>query len=102
MNIIALFFAGVFLCNAVPHLSSGLQGVPFPTPFAKPRGVGNSPPVINVLWAFLNMLAGAFLLCRCPVAIGANSGFAAFVGGALAIGIYLSLHFGKVRQSKQN
>ena len=102
MNFIALFFAGAFLCNAVPHLSSGLQGIPFPTPFAKPRGVGNSPPVVNVLWAFLNMLAGAFLLCRYPAAIGANWGFAAFLAGALAIGIYLSMHFGKVRRDRLN
>lgn len=39
MIYVTLFFAGVFLCNAVPHLAAGLQGQPFPTPFARPRGM---------------------------------------------------------------
>ena len=40
LNYIALFFAGAFLCNAIPHLVAGLQGQPFPSPFAKPPGRG--------------------------------------------------------------
>jgi hypothetical protein len=101
MNFVALFFAGALLCNAIPHLSSGLQGTPFPTPFAKPRGIGNLPPIVNILWAFLNILVAAFLLGAYPATIGVNWGFAALVAGALSIGIYLSLHFGKVRQDRQ-
>jgi hypothetical protein len=101
MNFVALFFAGAFLCNAIPHLSSGLQGIPFPTPFAKPRGIGNSPPVVNVLWAFVNLLVGALLLRAYPVTIGVHWEFAALIAGALAIGIYLSLHFAKIGQDKQ-
>ncbi|HEY4169248.1 MAG TPA: hypothetical protein VGM96_20835 [Reyranella sp.] len=27
---IALFFAGAFLCNSLPHLAAGLQRRPFP------------------------------------------------------------------------
>lgn len=42
---LAPFFAGAFLCNALPHLAAGLQGRPFPTPFATPHGVGDSPPL---------------------------------------------------------
>ena len=34
----AIFFTGAFLCNCIPHLCAGLQGMPFPTPFATPRG----------------------------------------------------------------
>jgi hypothetical protein len=42
MSFFTLFIAGAFLCNAMPYLTSGLQGTPFPTPFAKPPGVGDS------------------------------------------------------------
>jgi hypothetical protein len=96
---VAAFFAGVFLCNGVPHLTSGLCGLPFPTPFAKPRGVGNSSPLVNFFWGLFNVLAGAGLLARHPVSIGVDPGFIALVCGAAAIGTYLSLHFGKVRLS---
>ena len=44
------FFAGAFLCNAIPHLASGLKGETFPTPFATPRGVGNSSAMLNFFW----------------------------------------------------
>jgi hypothetical protein len=53
MNVVMLFFAGAFLCNAIPHLT-------------------------RINWAFAALLAGA-----------------------LAIGIFSSLRFGKVRQSKE-
>jgi hypothetical protein len=96
VNFVVLFFAGAFLCNSVPHVVSGLQGVPFPTPFAKPRGVGKSPPVVNFLWGFLNLLLGLFLLGEQPVSVGVNPQFATVLIGALAFGIYLSRHFGKV------
>ena len=52
MHYVAAFFAGAFLCNCIPHLDCGLRGAPFPTPFAKPRGIGDSSPLINVLWGF--------------------------------------------------
>jgi len=42
MSYAVIFFAGAFLCNCIPHLCAGLQGMPFPTPFAKPRGIGKS------------------------------------------------------------
>jgi hypothetical protein len=97
MNYAAIFFAGAFLCNCIPHLCAGLQGMPFPTPFAKPRGIGNSPPLVNFLWGALNLCAGLYLLSRQPVMIGPNSGSFALIAGGLAVGAYLSLHFGRVR-----
>ena len=42
--------------------------------------------------------SGTALLARHPVAVGFNPAFIAFVAGALAIGLYLSIHFGKVRR----
>jgi len=54
-SIVAILFAGAFFCNCIPHLASGLRGEPFPTPFARPRGVGNSSPLANVLWGTANL-----------------------------------------------
>lgn len=100
MHYLALFFTGAFLCNSLPHLASGLQGRPFPTPFAKPRGVGDSSPLMNVFWGMFNLLAGLFLLADHPVAIGINTDFAVVILGALGLGIYVALHFGKVQARK--
>jgi hypothetical protein len=97
MNYAAMFFAGAFLCNCIPHIGAGLQGMPFPTPFAKPRGIGNSSPLVNFLWGVLNLCIGLYLLSGQTVMIGPNSGCLALIAGSLAIGTYLSLHFGKVR-----
>src|ERR1035437_1880351 len=58
---IAAFFAAIFLTNVVPHFVNGISGNPFPTPFANPPGKGLSSPVVNVLWALLNLLIGYVL-----------------------------------------
>jgi hypothetical protein len=99
INPVALFFAGAFLCNGVPHLTSGLQGIPFPTPFAKPSGIGESSPVVNFLWGSFNLLAGILLLSRYPVSVGLNPGFLLLLAGALLMGLMTSLHFGRVRSA---
>jgi hypothetical protein len=100
MNYVALFFAGAFLCNAIPHLARGLQGDPFPSPFAKPRGVGDSPPWVNVLWGLFNALVGLWLLSRHPVEVGLNPDFLVLFAGVLVLGIYASVHFDRVRRGK--
>jgi hypothetical protein len=100
MNDIALFFAGAFLCNCIPHLSAGLQGVPFPTPFAKPRGVGNSSPLLNFLWGAGNVVAGLAILANHPIVVGLNQDCLAIAAGALLLGTYASRHFGKVRRQQ--
>jgi hypothetical protein len=56
------FVAGLFLANGVPHFVQGMSGQWFQTPFASPRGVGESSPVINVLWGFFNLAVGFALL----------------------------------------
>jgi hypothetical protein len=98
VSFIALFFAGAFLCNCLPHLVAGLQGTPFPTPFATPRGIGNSSPLVNFLWGAFNFGVGAYLLSLYPVTIGPNIECAIVAAGALALGLYLSVHFGRVRR----
>lgn len=93
---VAWFCAGAFLCNALPHLAAGLQGRPFPSPFASPRGVGLSSPLVNVLWGMFNVVVGLVLLSLQPVSVGLNAPFIIVIAGALAIGVYLALHFGRV------
>ena len=60
-NYLACFFAGAFLSNAVPHFIHGISGDKFPTPFAKPPGIGLSSATTNVLWSLLNLIIGFFL-----------------------------------------
>src|SRR5678815_1820092 len=55
---LALFFAGAFLVNSVPHFTNGVSGRPFPSPFASPPGQGLSSPVVNVLWGSFNFIVG--------------------------------------------
>jgi len=92
------FFAGAFLCNCLPHLICGLQGAPFPSPFSKPRGIGDSSPLVNFLWGAFNLFVGLLLLSWNPVAIGFHLDFAALIAGFLALGVQLSVHFAKVRK----
>ncbi|MCA9527066.1 MAG: hypothetical protein KC549_12310 [Myxococcales bacterium] len=58
---LALFFGGVLLANFCPHFIAGMSGLRFYTPFASPPFRGLSSPVVNVLYALLN-LAGAYAL----------------------------------------
>lgn len=100
-HLVAQFFAGAFLCNCLPHTTSGLMGRPFPTPFAKPPGVGDSSPFVNFLWGFFNAIVGLVLLKTAPVAVGLNPGFILFLLGIAVPGVYASRHFGSVRASRK-
>jgi hypothetical protein len=51
-----------FLTNAIQHIVQVMCGNRFQTPFASPRGVGESSVVVNVLWGFLNLAIGNALL----------------------------------------
>lgn len=100
MDIVALFFAGAFLCNCIPHLAAGLRGEPFPSPFATPRGVGDSSPLVNFLWGAGNLIVGLALMTRHQAGFGLNVETLAFAAGALLLGVYLSRHFGAVRAKR--
>ena len=101
MGYVAVFFAGAFLCNSLPHLARGLSGAPFPTPFARPHGVGNSSPVVNFFWGAANFFVGLYLLTAHPVTVGANPGFLVLLAGVLLLGWNTSVHFGRVRAKAQ-
>jgi hypothetical protein len=96
-DLIVLFLTGALLCNALPHLAAGTRGERFPTPFAKPRGKGLSPPLVNFFWGFANLATGLFLLKRHFGALGQAADLAALAAGFVLLGVYVSIHFGKVR-----
>jgi hypothetical protein len=98
MSFVAIFFAGAFLCNAMPHLTAGLRGEVFPSPFSTPHGKGPSSPLVNFLWGTLNALIGLALLFQHPFAPGLNVESAALLVGVLVMGVFTSVHFGRVRR----
>jgi hypothetical protein len=95
------FLGGAFLANGVPHFVQGISGNPFPTPFSHPPGRGDSSPLVNVLWGFGNLVAGAILLhFFWPQNGAAAAGWIAFGLGALVLAVQTSRHFGEVRSGK--
>ncbi len=92
------FIAGLLLANGVPHFAQGVSGHWFQSPFASPPGVGESSPVVNVLWGFANLAVGFAILGRLPPeGSDAALGWAAVGLGALAAAVMLARHFGRVR-----
>src|SRR6202046_5105418 len=64
LALLADFFGGLFLANAIPHLVSGMMGRPFQSPFAKPPGEGLSSSTVNVVWGAFNVAVGYLLVCQ--------------------------------------
>ncbi len=102
--IILSFLGGALICNSIPHLSAGTRGEAFPSPFAKPPGVGLSPPVVNFLWGFINLFIGLAILPHIvllsPVMPLFNSAWLAFAIGFLIAGLFVAWHFGRVRGNR--
>jgi len=95
LHLVAWFFGGAFLANAVPHFVMGTIGRPFPTPFASPPGKGESSPMVNVLWGFANLVAGlAFVRAGDEWRPFAVSG-AATGAGFLLMAIFVAVHFSR-------
>jgi hypothetical protein len=95
------FLAGVFLANGVPHFVQGISGNWFQTPFASPPGVGESSPVVNVLWGFFNLAVGFALLFEfAPKGADVVLEWACVGLGALVIALFCARHFGGVRSRR--
>jgi len=90
---LAVFFAGVFFANAVPHFVHGISGNKFPSPFSKPPGKGLSSALTNVLWALFNIVAGYLLFSAAPVDHAHPLLLVTFFIGAAAISIMCSISF---------
>ena len=98
-HIVAYFFGGAFSVNAIPHLTNGVSGRMFPTPFASPPGRGLSPAVVNVLWGSLNLVIGYLLVFRVGTFDFRRTQDAIIVGvGGLLMAVMLSRAF-TVRES---
>ena len=59
---VAHLFGGAFLANALPHLIAGLTATPLPTAFGSPPFRGMSSPVVNVVYALINLALAYVLL----------------------------------------
>jgi len=90
------FFSGAFAANFIPHFVSGISGRDFPTPFAKPPGVGLSPPLINTGWGLANLLVALVLQwgSRLQSSSGLLMHVVAFAGFAV-MSLMLSKFFGR-------
>jgi hypothetical protein len=95
---LAYFTAGALFANGVPHFVHGISGKRFQSPFASPPGVGESSPLVNVVWGMLNFLIGYLIL------YGVGSFEAGLTLDALLFGLGFALtavtlawYFGRVR-----
>ncbi|OGE20531.1 hypothetical protein A3E45_03120 [Candidatus Daviesbacteria bacterium RIFCSPHIGHO2_12_FULL_43_11] len=57
MELLWYFLGGFFAWNGIPHLVKGITGQSHMTPFARV-----SSPVLNVIWAFVNLVIMQFIL----------------------------------------
>jgi hypothetical protein len=95
---LAYFGAGFFLANGVPHFVNGISGNRFQSPFASPPGVGESPPLVNVLWGTTNFVIGVLLLYGVgDFEVGLSLDMLALGLGVLFAGVGLAWYFGRVR-----
>lgn len=97
---LANFCGGLFLANSVPHFVNGISGRRFPTPFASPPGVGESSPLVNVVWGMVNFLIGYVLIFGVGDSVGGLAFDPLMVGlGALVASLGLAWQFGRVHEN---
>lgn len=56
LELLWYFLAGFFAANGIPHLVKGITGQTHMTPFARV-----SSPILNVIWAFVNVVIAFWL-----------------------------------------
>jgi hypothetical protein len=70
------------------------------SPFASPPGVGESPPLVNVIWGIVNFILGYLLLTGVGDYTSGLTLDALMVGsGSILMALILSWHFGRLRAS---
>lgn len=98
MTYLAYIASAFFLVNAIPHFIHGVCGRRFQSPFASPPGVGESSPLINVLWANSNFIIGYLLLSYAGFfTIGLNAATLVFFSSAFIVSVILAVVFGRLR-----
>jgi hypothetical protein len=99
---VAHLLAGAVLVNSIPHLVNGLSGRRFPSPFASPPGVGESPAQVNALWGFANLTVGYVLLAGVgPFALGLTWDALVVGLGGLLMAWRLATHFGGLYSARK-
>ena len=92
---IAIFFAGAFLTNAIPHFVNGVSGLPFQSPFASPPGQGLSSSNVNVLWGMTNLIIGYVLWRAGRLQLQQTRLALIFGAGVLVMALLLARSFGR-------
>ena len=93
---LAHFAGGMFAANAVPHFVHGISGRPFQSPFARPRGAGQSTSLVNMIWALVNLVIVWLLLVKVGhFDLTDLSDALSFGLGIAFIGLFLAYHFGR-------
>lgn len=46
-------------------------------------------------WGLFNVIVGLVLVNKARITIGMNEGFIAAIAGAVSLGVFVALHFGK-------
>ncbi|KKR81293.1 MAG: hypothetical protein UU73_C0003G0143 [Candidatus Daviesbacteria bacterium GW2011_GWA1_41_61] len=99
MELLWYFLAGFFTWNSIPHLVPGIMGQTHMTPFKRV-----SSPMLNVVWGFINLIIGLYVL---GIAAGTGgfalpwdagltgSNFWAYLAGAIAVAITAAWLFGR-------
>ncbi len=96
---LAYFFGGAFLANGVPHFVHGISGQRFQSPFASPSGVGESSPLVNVIWGAVNFAIGyVFIFGVGDFAFGFTLDILMVSLGGLIAAVGLASYFGRVRR----
>lgn len=99
MSYVAYIFSAFFFVNGIPHFVQGVSGHRFQSPFASPPGVGESSPLINVLWGSTNFVVGYLLLYYAGFfAVGQNVATYVFFSGVFLASILLAVVFGRIRK----
>jgi hypothetical protein len=90
--------SGLLLANGTPHFVQGISGHRFQTPFASPPGVGESSPIVNVVWGFFNLAVGfALLWSFAPKGSGVIGEWIVVALGVVVAAVGLARHFERVR-----
>ncbi len=93
---IAHFIAAAIMTNGIPHFVSGVCGRSFRTPFVRMTGKPVSPPVVNVVWGWVNFLIAFLIFANIgPLYIGTPGDTIFVAAGMLVMGVILAMIFGK-------
>lgn len=83
--LIAGFICGLLLFNAIPHLTRGISGKAHMTPFSRRSGAW-----VNVVWAWVNIIAGLMIAHVFNVFCSSLDVWVAFGSGGFLISMFLA------------